>query len=82
VAGAKGDPGAQGPTGPQGARGDKGEFRVLVSNNTTAECGGDEIMISALCVGGAVIATAAENGATCGTDANAAVKARLVCAKK
>jgi hypothetical protein len=33
-------------------------------------------------VGGAVIATAAENGATCGTDANAAVKARLVCAKK
>ena len=42
----------QGPTGPQGNRGDKGEFRVHVSNNTTAECGGDEIMISALCVGG------------------------------
>ena len=39
-------------------------------------------MISALCVGGAVLATATENGATCGTDPNAAVKARLVCAKK
>ena len=82
VAGAKGDPGPQGPTGPQGNRGDKGEFRVHVSSNTAAECGGDEIMVSALCVGGAVLATATENGATCGTDPNAAVKARLVCAKK
>ena len=55
VAGAKGDPGPQGPTGPQGNRGDKGEFRVHVSSNTTAECNGDEIMISALCLGGAVL---------------------------
>ena len=82
VAGAKGDPGPQGPTGPQGNRGDKGEFRVHVSTNTTAECNGDEIMISALCLGGGVPATATENGAICGTDTNAAVKARLVCAKK
>jgi hypothetical protein len=57
-------------------------LRVLVSANTIAECGSDEIMISAMCVGGAVAATASENGATCGTDPNAAVKARLVCAKK
>jgi len=39
-------------------------------------------MISAMCLGGAVPVTATENGATCGTDPNAAVKARLVCAKK
>ena len=89
VAGAKGDPGAQGPIGPQGNRGEKGDkgdaavtLRVLVSTNTVAECGADEIMVSAICVGGAVVATASENGATCGTDANAPVKARLVCAKK
>ena len=57
-------------------------LRVLVSVNTVAECGGDEIMVSAMCVGGAVVATASENGASCGTDPNAALKARLVCAKK
>ena len=72
VAGAKGDPGAQGPIGPQGNRGEKGDagttLRVLVSTNTIAECGADEIMVSAMCVGGAVAATASENGATCGTD--------------
>ena len=92
VAGAKGDPGAQGPVGPQGNRGDKGDkgekgdggaaLRVLLSANTIAECAGDEVMISALCVGGAVPATISDNGATCGTDPNANVKARLVCAKK
>ena len=82
VAGAKGDPGAQGPVGPQGNRGEGTTLRVLVSGNTIAECGSDEIMVSAMCVGGATVATASENGATCGTDQNAAVKARLVCAKK
>jgi hypothetical protein len=89
VAGAKGDPGAQGPVGPQGNRGDKGDkgdagtaLRVLLSGNTIAECSGDEVMISALCVGGSVLVTVNENGATCGTDPNANVKARLVCAKK
>ena len=53
VAGAKGDPGAQGPVGPQGNRGEGMTLRVLVSGNTIAECGADEIMVSALCVGGA-----------------------------
>jgi hypothetical protein len=89
VAGAKGDPGVQGPIGPQGNRGEKGDkgdagtpLRVLVSNTVSGECSADEIMVSAICVGGAVIASATENGAACGTDPNAAVKARLVCAKK
>jgi len=74
--------GPQGPVGPQGNRGDKGEFRVLVSTTTAAECGADEIMISALCVGGATLPTPSENGAACGTDTSAPIKARLVCAKK
>jgi len=89
VAGAKGDPGAQGPAGPQGNRGDKGDksepgmtLRVVLSDNTTAQCGADEIMVSALCVGGATVATPGENGAACGTDTSAPIKARLVCAKK
>jgi hypothetical protein len=56
-------------------------LRVVMSANNAANCTADEIMVSALCVGGAVVATASESGATCGADANAA-KARLVCAKK
>jgi hypothetical protein len=93
VAGAKGEPGAQGPAGPQGNRGDKGDkgdkgdsggatLRVVTSSGITAECGADEIMVSAMCVGGAVVATIGDNGASCGSDTNAALKARLVCAKK
>jgi hypothetical protein len=93
VAGAKGEPGAQGPAGPQGNRGDKGDkgdkgdsggaaLRVVVSAGITAECGADEIMVSAMCTGGSVVATIGENGAACGSDTNAPLKARLVCAKK
>ena len=52
-----------------------------MSADNAGNCNADEIMVSALCVGGAVVATASENGATCGADASAA-KARLVCAKK
>jgi len=47
-----------------------------------AQCGGDEIMVSAMCVGGPVIATVTDNGASCEGPAGAALKARLVCAKK
>jgi hypothetical protein len=79
VAGAKGEPGAQGPAGPQGNRGEGGALRVLVGDSNTAQCGGDEIMVSALCVGGSAIASVTDNGATC---EGAALKARLVCAKK
>jgi hypothetical protein len=89
VAGAKGEPGAQGPVGPQGNRGEKGDkgdsgaaLRVLVGDSSTAACGGDEIMVSAMCVGGPVIANVTDNGATCEGPAGAALKARLVCAKK
>src|SRR4051812_10314834 len=89
VAGTKGDPGAQGPTGPQGNRGEKGDkgepgsaLRVLVADSNTGQCGGDEIMVSAMCVGGPVIANVSENGAACEGPAGAALKARLVCAKK
>src|SRR5206468_8797340 len=92
VAGAKGEPGAQGPVGPQGNRGEKGDkgdkgdpgaaMRVLVGDSNAAQCGGDEIMVSALCVGGPVIANVTDNGATCEGSAGAALKARLVCAKK
>jgi hypothetical protein len=89
VAGAKGEPGAQGPVGPQGSRGEKGDrgdpgaaLRVLVGDSNAAQCGGDEIMVSALCVGGPVIATVTDNGASCEGPAGATLKARLVCAKK
>ena len=86
MAGARGEPGAQGPVGPQGNRGDKGDpgavMRVLVGDSNAAQCGGDEIIVSALCVGGPVIATVSENGASCEGPAGAALKARLVCAKK
>ena len=49
-------------------------LRVVMADT----CGGDEIMVSALCTGAAVVPTASENGATCSGDA----KVRLVCAKK
>jgi hypothetical protein len=55
---------------------------VLVGDSNTAACGGDEIMVSAMCVGGPVIANVTDNGATCEGPAGAALKARLVCAKK
>jgi hypothetical protein len=90
VPGAKGEPGPQGPAGPQGNRGEKGDkgdsvgttLRVVTSSGITAECNADEIMVSAMCVGGAVVATIGDNGAACGSDTNASLKARLVCAKK
>jgi hypothetical protein len=48
-----------------------------MADGASASCNADEIMVSALCVGAAVVATVAENGASC-----ADAKARLVCAKK
>jgi hypothetical protein len=54
-------------------------LRVVLSDSASGNCGGDEIMVSALCVGAAVVATASENGASCGGNGT---KARLVCAKK
>ena len=53
-------------------------LRVVSSDSAAGNCNADEIMVSALCVGAAVVATASDNGATCGESA----KARLVCAKK
>jgi hypothetical protein len=53
-------------------------LRVVMSDSAAGNCSADEIMVSALCVGAAVAATASENGASCGEQA----KARLVCAKK
>jgi hypothetical protein len=52
-------------------------MRVVMANGASGNCGGDEIMVSALCTA-AVAASATENGASCGGDA----KVRLVCAKK
>ena len=90
VAGAKGEPGAQGPVGPQGNRGEKGDkgdssaaMRVLAASNT-AQCDGDEVLVSALCVGGPVIADVTENGATwrrsggCGTQGAAGLRQEVV----
>jgi len=54
-------------------------LHVVMSTGASANCGGDEIMVSAMCVGGAVVATPSENGASCSGDGT---KARLVCAKK
>jgi hypothetical protein len=52
-------------------------MRVVMSDSASGNCGGDEIMVSALCTT-AVPASATANGASCGGDA----KVRLVCAKK
>jgi len=57
-------------------------LHVVMSTGASANCGGDEIMVSAMCVGGPVIATVTDNGASCEGPAGAALKARLVCAKK
>ena len=38
-------------------------------NPRRGNCNADEIMVSALCVGAAVVATASDNGATCGREA-------------
>jgi hypothetical protein len=53
-------------------------LRVLVSASASGNCNADEIMVSALCMGGANTAVPTENGASCTGDG----KARLVCAKK
>jgi hypothetical protein len=54
-------------------------LRVVMADGASGNCGGDEIMVSALCMGAAVAANATENGASCGSNG---AKARLVCAKK
>jgi hypothetical protein len=54
-------------------------LRVVMADGASGNCGGDEIMVSALCVGAAVAPNASENGASCGGNG---AKARLVCAKK
>jgi Collagen triple helix repeat (20 copies) len=86
-AGPQGNRGEKGDKGDKGEKGDKGDsvgatLRVVTSSGITAECNADEVMVSAMCMGGAVVATIGENGASCGSDTNAALKARLVCAKK
>jgi hypothetical protein len=53
-------------------------LRVALSTGASGNCNADEIMVSAMCMGGASAATPSENGATCNGD----TKARLVCAKK
>jgi hypothetical protein len=79
-AGPVGPPGPPGPAGTAGAAGAPGmTLRVVLADGANGNCGGDEIMVSALCMGAAVVATATENGASCGGNG---AKARLVCAKK
>jgi len=99
--GQKGDPGAKGDAGPKGDKGDPGPkgdkgdpgapgaagaaFRVVTANSASANCNGDEIVISAICTGSPNFTPLklSGNGAQCGDDANAtSVQVRLVCGKR
>ena len=99
--GQKGDPGSKGDRGDAGPKGDKGDkgdagapgaagaagatFRVLTSNSASANCNGDEVVISAVCLGSPNFTPLklSGNGAQCGDEANAtSVQIRLVCGKK
>ena len=55
-------------------------LRVVTADGVGANCNADEIMVSALCVGGSVAPTVSDNGASC--NGSGGTKARLVCAKK
>jgi hypothetical protein len=55
----------------------------VTSDNATAACNADEVMISALCFGAPAPLYPTENGVRCGDEAaSTALKARLVCVKK
>ena len=76
--GVTGSAGPTGPTGPAGTPGAPGmTLRVIMADGASGNCGGDEVMVSALCTA-AIPATASENAASCVGEA----KVRLVCAKK
>jgi hypothetical protein len=93
--GEKGDPGLAGPPGERGDKGDKGEkgdpgtpgmtLRVVSPQSSTASCGSDEIMTSALCTGtfNAYPLVPLANGARCGNTPNSAtLRVSIVCAKR
>jgi hypothetical protein len=87
--GDKGDAGAAGTAGAPGAPGAAGaagaSFRVVTSASASANCNGDEVVISAICTGSPNFTPLklTDNGGQCGDEPNAtAVQIRLVCGKK